>query len=323
MSTLIFVPKIFCAQIALGLGLGDGFVQPLGGKIVFAPDIDEDPLGLDGEGADDGRLDQLVGIVLHDDPVFERARLGLVRVDHQIAGEDALGQEAPLDAGREACAASPADAAGLDGVHHLLGLLALEDGPSQFIAAVGQIGLDLVAVRRVHPGHEDHVIHAAVGVGTGGLARVLRVALRGPAFQRDETMLVLDHRQHLVHIFGGVDLLEIANLARGPLSHRNHGGAAAGTEALHVVQRVFVVRGGLAVVDAHLLFQMVHALARAPQHAGHIGADLHMIVALGLGLEHVVKAHHRAHFRRFQVEDGGQLVLGLQGAIAKLPLDGV
>ena len=60
---------------------------------------------------DEHALDELVGIALHEDAVLVGAGLGLVAVDHEVAGPHAGRAEAPLHAGREAGAA-PAEQAG-------------------------------------------------------------------------------------------------------------------------------------------------------------------------------------------------------------------
>ncbi len=54
---------------------------------------------------DDGALDELVRITLHEQAVFVGAGLGLVAVDDEIAGPDRR-HESPLDAGGEAGAAA-------------------------------------------------------------------------------------------------------------------------------------------------------------------------------------------------------------------------
>ena len=88
-------------------------------------------------------------------------------------------------------------------------------------------------------------------------------------------------------------------------------------------RRELVVGGRFAVMDAQLLFEVMHALVGAAQHAGHIGADLDVVVAFRLRVEHVVEVDHRAHFGRLQFQHGRQFVLRVDGAIAELALDHV
>ena len=101
----------------------------------------------------------------------------------------------------------------------------------------------------------------------------------------------------------------------------DHGRRAAGAETFHVVERKLAVVGLFAVVDAELLFQMVHALVGPAQHAGHVGADLDVIVALRLLVEHIIEAHDAADFGRLQLQHFGQFVLRLDRAIAEFTLD--
>jgi len=90
-----------------------------------------------------------------------------------------------------------------------------------------------------------------------------------------------------------------------------------------VVEAVLVVGGRLTVVDAQLLLEGVHTLAGAAQHARHVGADLDVILALGLSVEHVVEVDDRTHLGRLEVQHGGQFVLRVDRAVAKLALDHV
>ena len=59
------------------------------------------------------------------------------------------------------------------------------------------------------------------------------------------------------------------------------------------------------MMDAKLIFQVVHALVGPAQHAGHIGANFNMIRAFRLLVEHIVKPHDCTHFGGFQIEHLG------------------
>ena len=63
------------------------------------------------------------------------------------------------------------------------GSISDDDAASGFIAAVGFVGVDAVAVLFVDAGHEKARFHAAMAVRASGLAGVLRVGLRRPAFR--------------------------------------------------------------------------------------------------------------------------------------------
>ncbi len=95
----------------LGLvGLIDRRLQPLALADEFAADIDV--AGMRGHGAagDQAALDQQMRIVAHDLAVLAGAGLGFVGIDHEIMRPLAqgLGHERPLQAGRKAGAAAPA-----------------------------------------------------------------------------------------------------------------------------------------------------------------------------------------------------------------------
>src|SRR5947207_2570135 len=75
---------------------------------------------LDRVGTDQRTLQQLVRVVLHNLPIFERARLGLVGIDCDVLGAFDLGYEAPLHASREASAAATAQIGILDDLSYLI-----------------------------------------------------------------------------------------------------------------------------------------------------------------------------------------------------------
>ena len=312
----------FFAQEALLGRLLDGLDQACVAEVILAADVDEGDLRLDCEGAQDDALDQLMRVVLHDDAVFEGAGLRLVGVDDEVARHGRR-QKAPLHARGEAGAAAAADAAGLDLLDNLLRLHRRQHAFGVFVAAVGNVGVDLVAVGLVDARGEEAFLHAANAVGAGRLAAELGVAFGCPALQRVEGLAAVDQVEHLGHGFGRVQLLEVADLAATPLGDGDHGRRPARTETLHVVEAVLVVGGRLTVVDAQLLLEGVHTLAGAAQHARHVGADLDVILALGLSVEHVVEVDDRTHLGRLEVQHGGQFVLRVDRAVAKLALDHV
>ena len=103
------------AEVALGVRLGDRVAQPAGGVHRLAADVDERPVGPDRVRGDDHALDQRVRVVRHQRQVLAGARLALVGVDHEVVRlAVALRDEAPLEAGREAGAATAAQAGVLD-----------------------------------------------------------------------------------------------------------------------------------------------------------------------------------------------------------------
>ena len=289
------------AQVALGLCFSNGFNQASITEIVFATDVDEGAFRLNGVRAHDDPFDQLVGIIFHDDAIFKSAGFRLVGVNHEVAGIDTCRDKAPLHAGGETCAAATADAAVFD-LRNYLGRGHLgEDTPRRFVAAVGFVGVDLVAVGLVDARHQVARFHTAEAVRTCRLARAIWIAVRRPPFEDVERLAALDDVEHLFHVCGGVEFLEVANFAGGLLGDGDHGRATTRSQTFHVIEGEFAIRRLLTVVDAQLFFQVVHTFTCAPQHTRNVGADFHVVFALGRFVEHIIEANHRTDFRRSDV----------------------
>ncbi|MNY07937.1 hypothetical protein D3C86_1407640 [compost metagenome] len=104
------------AQVALGIGRGDGRLESGLGVGVFRAQVDVAFGRADGQGGDGHTLDQHEGVVLHHHAVGEGARVALVGVaDDVLLRRRAAGHGAPLDPGGKGRAAAPAQA----GVEHL------------------------------------------------------------------------------------------------------------------------------------------------------------------------------------------------------------
>ena len=72
------------AQQAVGLGLGDGRLQPLDGQRILGADVDVGLRGADAVGGDGHAFDQPVRIALDDGPVHERPGIAFVGVADQV-----------------------------------------------------------------------------------------------------------------------------------------------------------------------------------------------------------------------------------------------
>ena len=144
-------PLDVLAQVAGGIGLVDRRLQPLPALWVFVAKVDVGGAGPRGVRREDDSLDHLMRIVLHQDPVVERARLALVGVDAEIdrAGM-ILGQEGPLEPGGEAGAAAAAESRRLHHLDDVDGLFLLEQSFERLIAAAA-----FVAGNRLAIGHAD------------------------------------------------------------------------------------------------------------------------------------------------------------------------
>jgi hypothetical protein len=160
------------AEEALFRRFLDRLDQPRVAEVVLAANVDEGDLRLDRKGAQDDAFDQLVRVVLHDDAVFEGARLRLVGVDDEVARHGRR-QEAPLHARGEAGAAAPADAARLDLLDDFFRFHGGQHAFGGFVAAVGDVGVDLVAVLLADACGEEAFVHAADAIGARRLAREL------------------------------------------------------------------------------------------------------------------------------------------------------
>ena len=103
-----FLAQDVLAQQVVGIELVDGRLQPIVGQRVFVAEIDVGGLGPRGVATDDDPLEHLVGIVLHQNAVVERAGLALVGIDaHVDRAGMILGQEEPFQPGRKAGPAAP------------------------------------------------------------------------------------------------------------------------------------------------------------------------------------------------------------------------
>src|SRR3954468_19408539 len=142
-------PEDAVAEVALGLRLLDGLLEARRLPVVLAADVDERARGADDVRRDDHALDQHVRRLLHELAVLEGARLGLVGVAHEVLVHRALGQEGDLLAHREAGAAAPADARGLELVQDL-GRRHGQRLAQRLVAAAPR-----VHVERVQPGLVD------------------------------------------------------------------------------------------------------------------------------------------------------------------------
>ena len=92
------------AEIARGLGLGDGPLQALGGQHVLAAQKNVAAARLDRIARDDHGLDQLMRGAFHEQAILEGAGLHLIGIADQVLLPRRIlahRHEAPLDAGRE------------------------------------------------------------------------------------------------------------------------------------------------------------------------------------------------------------------------------
>ena len=249
---------------------------------------------LDRLGRDQRALEEAERDAEHDLAVLERARLGLVGVDHEVVrlGDLVrLRHEAPLAAGREEGAAAAAQVRGVELLDHLVGRhrarlrerLEAADG-----LVVGDLGQ-----------------RAAVRAGEDDLRRRCAIAA---LLQLDAAQLGHDAR----HVVG----LHVQPVA---VVDRDDRRPAAAAEALDRAQRELVVR--LARRDAELALERLDHLLGALEPAGDVRADLDHVLADGLEPEHVVERRDREAVGGRQVErvgDVAERLLGEPAAVALL-----
>ena len=80
-------PRMFVAEEALRLRVGDGLREPFVAERELAADVDERDVALHRVRRDGDALDELVRIALEEHAVLERRRLAFVGVDHEVARE--------------------------------------------------------------------------------------------------------------------------------------------------------------------------------------------------------------------------------------------
>ena len=101
----------------------------------LAADVDVGVLHLEGEAREHHPFEDLVGILLDQEPVLERAGLGLVGVAEEVDGLSAAlllrRDEGPLHAAGEAGAAAAAEARGLHHVRDLRGVHSPDAAPAR------------------------------------------------------------------------------------------------------------------------------------------------------------------------------------------------
>lgn len=101
-------PQDILPHQATGSRLGDRLFEDPRTRNELASNIDKGDPAPDGETGQHDPLDKLVRVPHDQLPIFERPRLALIGITDEILGQlRILGNKAPFDAGREACASPP------------------------------------------------------------------------------------------------------------------------------------------------------------------------------------------------------------------------
>ncbi len=156
------------------LGFLDGTTQMDGGIHILAAQEDVAAVGLERPGRDDHPLDEQMGQLLHQQPVFPGVGFHLVGVAEQVTDVHALvlGHQAPLHPGGKARAAAPLEAGILDGADDFIRAHLAEGLAGGLIALFGLVFVQphRLAVVAQAPGERVGLGSArgAVGSAEGG-----------------------------------------------------------------------------------------------------------------------------------------------------------
>ena len=284
------------AQDPLCVGVGNGLLDDLEQITVLATEIDKAHLCADGETGDHGALDHGVRIFKEDDVVLAGAGLGLVAVDQDVLGLfRLLGDKGPFEAGGEAGTATSAQAGGLHGVDDPLGTFfhGLLDG---LIAVEFHVLVD-VAGALAEAALEDDNLVGTGDVGGHLLTVLWRHGRRGERYVMAAAFGVAG--QDPVHLCRREVFVKI-------VVDLDSGRPAAGADALDLFEREEAVGGNSLVADAELCLAVVEDLVAAAQHAGDVGADLHVVLARRYRAKHRVIAKDVANVELKEIEAGWQ-----------------
>src|SRR5262249_3763656 len=135
---------------------------------VLAPHVDESPFAACRVRDDRHRLDERERVLLHEDAVLERSRLGLVGVADDVVRANGLPRDGlPLAAGGEGGAA-PADEFRLERLPQDALLPETERAAQGRVAAVGPVLVEARRVDAADAGEEEQAVAAGIpGLGSG------------------------------------------------------------------------------------------------------------------------------------------------------------
>src|SRR6266852_4690875 len=270
---------------------------------ILAADIDETAIGVDGAPGDDDALDHLVRIHFHQRAILAGAGFGFIGVtDDVFRFRRILGDEGPLHAGGEACAAASAEVGFFYFVDDGFGGHLLESFFEGLIAAGLKVDVDLVGILHAEAlTDEDGLEFVAVVDGAGDDADGFGAL--APVEILDET-IEFQRSDVLVEIV--IDL---------------HGGrASAGAEAFDFLEGEDAVGGGFLVAEFKAFFGVLEKFGATAQHAGDIGADLDVMFAHGLAAQHGVIGEGFLDLHMIQIEAGGNFGDQFVGDVAEFVL---
>ena len=295
--------KNIFAEVAALVSLLDGFFDQIENVTIFAANIDEAAIGSDGAAGDDHAFDQLVRIHFHQRAIFAGAGFGFVGVaDDVFRFRAVLGHERPLHAGGEACAAASTQIGFLDFVDDRGRSHLFQRFFERLIAAVLEVHVDLAGILDAPHFADQRSFLRIARMKRAGNDRDWSRLLAGVELLDD--LVERQWREIFVEIV--IDL--------------NRGCAGAGADTFDLFQREDAVVGDFLVADFQALFGSLENVVAAAQHAGDVGADLHVVLAHRLAMQHGVilerfldlhgaKIEARGDFRDHFVADETEFVL--------------
>ena len=258
------------AKQAVLAGLPDGHLQAVDSDGIFGADINVALIGADGIGRDGHGLKHDVRIALQHRAVHESAGIAFVGIAKDILLVRLVGsRKAPLDAGREAAAAAPAQAGVLDGLDDLLRRHFGQHLAESHIAVHRDVFVDDLRVDDAAVA-QRHALLLFVESGVAQRNVALMVGVSGVFIDQPlndaalEQMLLDDLR----------DILHRHTAVKGPLRINDHDGAegaqaeAAGLHDLDFIGKSFFGDLGLHGLDQRRAAGRGAAGAAAHQYMG-------------------------------------------------------
>ena len=285
-SKLNPLPRDILAEVTLRVGLGDRGFDNVDHVAILAANVNVTALGAHGASGDHHAFDELMRIHFHQRTVFTCAGLAFVAIGDDVFRLAArfFGDETPLHAGREACAAASAQIRFLHFVDDLVGRHLLQRFFERLIAVVLEVDVDFIGI-----GNSET---AANHDNLGGMSLVNGARNYGYRLRALALLELLEDRVD----FRRVEILVIVVI---DLNRRR---AGAGADTFDFFERKGSVGRDLLVANSQALLNVLEKFVAAAQHAGNIRADLNVVAAFGLAAEHRVIRESLGDFDQIQAD---------------------
>ena len=192
-------PENVLPQVPARISFGKCRVHDIQHVPVFAANINEAVMRMNGSSRDHHALDELVRVHLHQRPILAGARLGFIRVaNHILRFRRILWHERPLHPRRESRSAAPAQIRLFHFLDDALGSHLLERFFQRLIAALYQVNVDFVRVLHAPPPADQRSFVRMTLVERAGNDRFRRRASAGIQFRNDA--VEFDGRKFFVEI---------------------------------------------------------------------------------------------------------------------------